>query len=177
MKKTIITIIATLSLLFVASGFAMAQSVSVGIVDFMLALEKTEKDGALKKLKNEVDKRQKKLTNLEKQIMTTEQEIKENAAVLSEDKMREKMGGYQELILEYRKTAMTYEQEIAEQRAKVLGGIQTKMAEIAAEIAKEKKLDLVIEKNEGAVIFNKPALDFTDELIKKYEATKKSKAE
>ena len=61
-------------------------------------------------------------------------------------------------------------QELAELQAKLLGGVQKKMSEIAADIAKERKIDLLLERNEGGVVYFQPSFDITDELIKRYKA-------
>ena len=55
-------------------------------------------------------------------------------------------------------------------RGKLLGEVQKKMTSIASDIAKEKKLDLVLERNEGGVVFYKQSFDITDELVKRYKA-------
>jgi len=47
------------------------------------------------------------------------------------------------------------------------------MQQLAADIAKENDLDLMIEKNEGAVIYFQASSDYTPELIRRYEAAKK----
>lgn len=171
MKKSIFVGVATLCFcaFFASNAFA---DFTVGVVDFMAAIEKTEKDGALKTLKADFDKRQNQLKDSEKKILAIEQDIKDNSAVLSEDKLREKMANYQNLVRDYQKNALSYEQELAEKRNKVLGTIQEKMTKISQDIAKEKGLDLMVEKNDGAVIFSKSGMDYTDELIKRYKAGK-----
>ncbi len=155
------------------SQSAMAGEFKVGVVDFNRALDATEKDGALKKLQRDAEKRQSKLKDQEKAIVALEQEIQDSGPLLSQEKLREKMAAYQQMALEYRKTAITFEQEFAETRAKVLGEIQQKMAAISVSIAQDNKLDFMVERNEGAVLYFKNSFDYTDELIKRYEAQKK----
>ena len=93
--------------------------------------------------------------------------------MLSEDKAKELLASYQQKAVEYRKTVYTYEQEFAEKRNDVLGKIHQVMQQLAADIAKENDLDLMIEKNEGAVIYFQASSDYTPELIRRYEAAKK----
>jgi len=171
MKKWLLSGLLACGLTFGFAANALAD-ISVGIVDLMGAVEKTESDGVLKKLKSETEARQNKLKAQEKKIVAFQQEVKENASVLSEEKMREKAAQYQQMFVEYQQEGMKYEQELAEMRAKLLGDVQKKMMNIAQDIAKERKLDLVIDRSAGVVYFNS-TFDVTDELIKRYKAQKK----
>ena len=74
------------------------------------------------------------------------------------------------MMLELQKEMQTYEQEMLEMRGKLLGEVQKKMTSIASDIAKEKKLDLVLERNEGGVVYYKESFDITAELVKRYKA-------
>ena len=150
---------------------AMADIV-VGIVDMKGAVEKTEANGVLKKLKDETASRQSKLKEGEKKLMAFQQEIKESASVLSEDKLREKAAQYQQMMLDLQKQMQTYEQEMLEMSNKLLGEVQKKMTSISSDIAKERKIDLLIERTEGGVVYFQSSFDITDELVKRYKAGK-----
>lgn len=169
MKKWMLSSLLACGLMFGYAANAMAE-IAVGVVDMMGAIEKTESNGVLKKLKSETEKRQSKLKASEKKVLAFQQEIKDSQAVLSEDKLREKMQEYQTMVLELQKEMQQYELEMAEMQKKQLGEVQKKMTGIVTDIAKEKKLDLVLERNEGGVVFYKESFDITDELIKRYKA-------
>ncbi|MBQ9394051.1 MAG: OmpH family outer membrane protein [Proteobacteria bacterium] len=169
MKKWLLSGLLATGLMFGYAANAMAEVV-VGVVDMMGAVEQTESDGVLKKLKTEAETRQSKLKASEKKLLAMQQEIKDNQAVLSEDKLREKMQAYQTAVLEIQKEMQQYEQEMLEMRAKLLGEVQKKMTKIATDIANERKIDLLLERNEGGVVFYKQSFDITDELVKRYKA-------
>ncbi len=152
---------------YVADAFA---DLVVGVVDMRGAVEKTESDGVLKKLKKETETRQNKLKASEKKLIAFQQDVKENAAMLSQEKLQEKATEYQQMLMDLQKEMQTYEQELAELQGKLLGGVQKKMTEIATEIAKERKIDLLLERSEGGVVYFQPSFDITDELIKRYKA-------
>ena len=171
MKKWFISGLLACGLTFGFASNAMAD-LSVGIVDMMGAIEKTESDGVLKKLKTETETRQNKLKASEKKLLAFQQEVKESASVLSEDKIREKAQQYQQMMLELQQEMQKYEQEMIEMRGKLLGEVQKKMTSITSDIAKERKLDLVLERNEGGVVYFQQSFDLTDELIKRYKAKK-----
>lgn len=171
MKKWLISGLMACGLTLGFAANAMAE-IAVGIVDMMGAIEKTEADGVLKKLKTETESRQNKLKASEKKVLAFQQEIKESASVLSEDKLREKANEYQQMLIALQTDAQKYEQEMLEMRTKLLGEVQKKMTSIASDIAKERKLDLVLERNEGGVVYFQASYDLTDELVKRYKAKK-----
>ena len=171
MKKWLISGLMACGMTLGFAANAMAD-IAVGIVDMMGAIEKTEADGVLKKLKTETESRQNKLKASEKKVMAFQQEIKESASVLSEDKLREKAAEYQQMLVSLQNDMQKYEQEMLEMRTKLLGEVQKKMTSITSDIAKERKLDLVLERNEGGVVYFQASYDLTDELIKRYKAKK-----
>lgn len=171
MKKWLLSGILACGMTLGFAAQAMADIV-VGIVDMKGAVEKTESDGVLKKLKDETASRQSKLKESEKKLVAFQQEVKESASVLSEEKMREKAAQYQQMMLELQKQMQTYEQEMLEMSNKLLGEVQKKMTTIASDIAKERKLDLLIERTEGGVVYFQSSFDITDELVKRYKASK-----
>lgn len=171
MKKVVFTCLASLALTFGVSTSAMAD-IKVGIVDMKDAIQKTESDGVLKKLKTEAETRQTKLKDTEKKLLAFKQEIEESASVLSQDKLREKAAQYQQQVLEFQNQMQTYQQEMIEMETKLLGEVQKKMVTISSDIAKEKNLDLLLERSEGGVVYFQTSFDVTDELVKRYKGGK-----
>ena len=171
MKKWLLSGLLACGMTFGFAAQAMADIV-VGIVDMKGAVEKTEANGVLKKLKDETASRQAMLKEGEKKLMAFQQEIKESASVLSEDKLREKAAQYQQMMLDLQKQMQTYEQEMLEMSNKLLGEVQKKMTSISSDIAKERKIDLLIERTEGGVVYFQSSFDITDELVKRYKAGK-----
>ena len=55
---------------------------------------------------------------------------------------------------------------------KLLGEVQKKMVTISSDIAKEKNLDLLLERSEGGVVYFQTSFDVTDELVKRYKGGK-----
>lgn len=171
MKKLILSGLLACGMTFGFAANALAE-ISIGIVDMKGAVEQTEANGVLKKLKDETASRQSKLKDAEKKVVAFQQEVKESASVLSEDKLREKAAQYQQMMLDLQKQMQTYEQEMMEMSNKMLGEVQKKMTTIASDIAKERKLDLLLERTEGGVVYYQSSYDITDELVKRYKAGK-----
>jgi Skp family chaperone for outer membrane proteins len=149
---------------------AHAEELKVGIVDFGRAIQDTEGKREVAKLEKEVNEKKDKLEKLKAEITTKEEELKQNMAMFSEEKKREEVMGLQKKAFEFEQTAMKFEQEMNQKRVQLLGTLQERMMTISVEIAQEKKLDLMLERNEGAVLYFRNTFDFTDELIKRYKA-------
>jgi Skp family chaperone for outer membrane proteins len=152
---------------------AEAQDLKVGIVDFGRAIEETEGKREVAKLEKEVNDRRSQLEKLKAEITQKEEELKQNMAMFSEEKKREEFMALQKKAFEFEQTAMKFEQEMNQKRMKLLSTLQERMLTLSVEIAQEKKLDLMLERNEGAVIYFKASFDFTEELIKRYKAKHK----
>ena len=75
-------------------------------------------------------------------------------------------------MLELQKEMQTYEKEMMEMQTKLMGEVQKKMQAISTDIAKERKLDLLLERNEGGVVYFNSTFDITSELVKRYKAGK-----
>ena len=65
---------------------------------------------------------------------------------------------------------MKMQQDLAQSEAKATKEIFDKMGKIIEEIAKERKYNLVLETTESAILYADEYMDFTSELIKRYNA-------
>jgi len=173
LPTTIASALAAALVLLLAPHTAAAGDIEVGVVDFTLALQQTESAGALAQLEQDAKARQNELKELEDEIMSMEQELQENGPMLSKEKMKEKLMAYQKKAYEYRQRLLFNEKEFNDRKRKVLSEIHEVMQHISVEIAQENNLDLMIEKNEGAVIYFDNSFDYTAELVKRYEARRK----
>jgi Skp family chaperone for outer membrane proteins len=152
---------------------AHAEDMKVGVVDFGRAIEETEGKREVAQLEKEVNDRRSQLEKMKAEITQKEEELKQNMAMFSEEKKREEFTSLQKKAFEFEQTAMKFEQEMNQKRMKLLGTLQERMLSISVEIAQEKKLNLMLERNEGAVIYFQNSYDFTEELIKRYKAKHK----
>ena len=90
--------------------------------------------------------------------------------MLSEEAKRQKVMSFQQKMYELQQEYMQMQGELAQSEAKETQKIFDKMGKIIEEIAKERKYDLVLESTESAILYAGEGMDFTDELIKRYNA-------
>ena len=154
-----------------ALGVAEAAEVKLGTVDFQRALDEiNEASGVEAKLKGIVDSKKGQLASLEQQLATRQQELQSQAAILTAEALQAKQAEYQQLAMQYQQMAMSSEQEYQMAYAQEMEGLIKKMRTVVEEIARERGLTFVVEKQEGGVVYADSSLDVTAELIKRYNA-------
>ena len=145
----------------------------VGYVDLQKALNtcKAGKDAKgtisalVKKYEDEFKAKQEDLlklkTNLEKQ-----------ASLLSVDARKEKEREYQQEVKELQRFQKDVKEELQQKDADHTKRILNELFETLKSIGKEGQYTMILEKNEGAVIYADEKIDLTDQLVKKYDASK-----
>ncbi len=168
MKRIVLFTIAVL--LMVSPAFA---ELKVGYVDLQKALNtcKAGKDAKgtisalVKKYEDEFKAKQEDLlklkTNLEKQ-----------ASLLSVDARKEKEREYQQEVKELQRFQKDVKEELQQKDADHTKRILNELFETLKSIGKEGQYTMILEKNEGAVIYADEKIDLTDQLVKKYDASK-----
>jgi outer membrane protein len=150
---------------------AHAAELKIATADFQRALsEINEGEKARAKLEGMFASKQAAIKKMEAQLTVMQQELQAQAAILSPDAVASKQQAMQQLGAQYQQTYMASEQEMQGAYAQVMEGLIKKMRTICEEIALEKSFDLVLEKQEGGVIFSASSMDITPELIKRYNA-------
>ena len=155
----------------VAPVSAFAQGLKIGYVDLQRALnEVDEGKKAKKRLKKDFEKKQAALNKQQEKLKEMQKELETGGMMLSEEAKRQKAMEFQKGMYELQQTYMKLQGELAQDEAKATKKIFDKMGVIIEEIAKEKGVDLVLERTESAVLYAKDDMDMTGELIKRYNA-------
>ncbi|NCN27088.1 OmpH family outer membrane protein [bacterium] len=151
----------------------MAANVKVGMVDLQKALQETKAGKAAKaSLEKEITSRRTKVEKKRNAFEKLQQEYQKKSLVLSGDARQKKEGELQEMAMEIQKMMQEYDVEMRQKEVTATKPIIEGLRDLLPAISKEKKVDLVVEKNAG-VLYAVDTTDLTDELIKAYD--KKSK--
>jgi Skp family chaperone for outer membrane proteins len=164
-------LIALFVLGFAAAGFA--QQVKVGVVNsqnaFNTSLEGKKAQGQLQDKDNKIKADLAKLDNEIKQLQTklsTQQMTLTNEAAVQIQSDIDKKTTARKRLEEDATRDMQQVQYALIQR------IRGEMVGIIEAIAKEKGYDLVLDLGASGIVFFNPTIDITDEVIKRYDATK-----
>ena len=164
----------SLALVLLLTGVAHkadAQDVKVGVVDLQRAMNETE-DGrrAKRRLKTLFDKRQKELDGYQEDLKKMGEQLEQQKNVLSENVLRERYAQYQQKLAELQQLYMESQRELAAKEAEYTQQILERMQAILRRIGQTEGFTLIVEANEGGVIFAPTHLDLTDRVIQRYNS-------
>ncbi len=165
MKRAILL---SLALMFVASpAEAQIAPCAIGVVDLQKALLAVP-DGrnAKGRLEKMAARKQKELEGLKGGLEKAHQEFQRQAGLLTGPVKQQRMQDLQRMKFELQKKAFEYERELKEKEVKMLRPISENLEKTITKVAKAKNLCLVM--HAAGVAYSLPALDITDEVIKRY---------
>lgn len=166
-----VTLVAAL-LLAATAPKLYAQTTRIAVVDLQRALNETE-DGrrAKAKLKRLFKQRQQALDKSQNELKALKEQIEQQVkAGVSEKVLQERAAEYQKALIELQSKYMEYQRELAEQEARLTREIIARMERILRRIGQAEGYTLIIERNEGGVVWVPSNLDLTDQVIQRYNA-------
>ena len=146
---------------------AFAEESKLGYVDMQRALNETE-DGrkAKEKLKKDFDQKQKELDEQQNQLKKDIEDLDKKRTLLPPDKVREKEAELRGRLEKVQQTYMRHQQDLQGKEQKETAKIFERMTKIIGEIAAAENFSMIVDKS--ALVFAKPHLDLTNELIRRY---------
>jgi outer membrane protein len=157
------------AVLVLASSTAFAEEMKLGFVDMQRALNETE-DGRKAKadLKKVFDQKQKELDEQQTAIKKDIDDLEKKRTLLPADKVREKEAELQSRMQKVQQTYLRHQQDLSTKEQAATGKIFERMNRIIAKIAVSENMTMIFDK--AALVFAKPHLDLTNELIRRYNA-------
>jgi outer membrane protein len=150
---------------------AFAEDLKIGYVDMQRALYETE-DGrkAKAQLKKVFDQKQKELDEQQENFKKKKEDFDKKRSILSPDKVREKET---ELAQDFEKVQQSYlrhQKDLQEKEGEVTQKIFERMNRIIGKIAQTENFTMIFDRTQAGLIFAKPHLDLTNELIRRYNS-------
>jgi outer membrane protein len=163
--------LAFLAVLLLAPKLAFAEDLKLGYVDMQRALVETE-DGrkakaALKKL---FDQKQKELNEQQDDIKKGLEDLEKKRTLLPADKVREKEMELQGRMQKAQEALVRHQQELQAKETEMMGKIVERMNRILGKIAVSENFTMILDKSTGTLVFAKPSLDLTNDLIRRYNS-------
>lgn len=167
MKYLILVVLAILPRFGYAEGAAGSK---VALIRMQQAIQSvTEGKKATETLKKEWEDRQKKLQADGKKVQDAMEDLRKQAMVMDEKSRKAKEEAIQSQIMKLRETEAKYQAEFQKKDQEISEPIIKKIRGLVATISKEKGYTLVIDGNEGNIIFALDQDDITSEVIKRYD--------
>jgi outer membrane protein len=164
-----IVVFALATVVLAGSASTVDAQVKIGVVDLQRAINETE-DGrqAKRRLKKLFDERQKSLNAAQESLKTQKESLERQQDVLSEDALKKKLEKYQSDLMELQNEYVQYQQELSTKEAELTQKILEKMQGILRRIGQTDGYTLIVEANEGGIVWVPSNLDLTDVLIQRY---------
>ncbi|MDD9942361.1 MAG: OmpH family outer membrane protein [Myxococcales bacterium] len=165
-------LLAAATTLVVAGAPASADAQSkIGVVDITRAISETE-DGrkARDKLKKLTDKRQKALDKQKGDLLKMKEAIEKQQAVLSAEVLAKKNQDLQKAFAELQTNLMEFQRELSAKEAELTKDILERMTEIVRRIGQKDGYSMILDRQQGGVVYVPSSYDLTDVLIQRYNA-------
>ncbi|CUQ67803.1 OmpH family outer membrane protein [Candidatus Nitrospira inopinata] len=177
-QRVLATSLLVLPLTFFASPAPAAEDFKMGVVDPQIVLEKSKAGKrALEGLKEYVSIRQKLLAKDEEELRNTEKQLREQAAKMSETEKREKETQFRTKVQDYQKRAQEFNQELQRKQKELVDDYMKKIMAATKTVAEKGGFSLVLDKGSEQtmkiVIYNKDAIDLTEQVVKEFDLTNK----
>ncbi len=152
-------------------GPIVSAPTKIGSVDFQRALNDVG-EGAQARARLEAMYADKKtaIEKTRKDLEARAADLEKQKLILSDAARKQKEEELYQMQGAFQATAQRAEQEMQQAYYGAMETLIEKMKGIAAQIGKEKGYALIVEVNEGGVVYASPAVDVTDEVIKRYNA-------
>jgi outer membrane protein len=148
-----------------------AEDMKIGYVDLQRAMSETE-DGRKAKasLQKVFDQKQKELNEQQEDLKKEMQDFDKKRSLLTPDKISQKEKELQERAQKLQQTYLRHQQDIQQREQEATGKIVERMNRILNKIASSENFTMIFDRAAGGVVFAKPHLDLTNDLIRRYNA-------
>jgi outer membrane protein len=172
-RLAICTVSAALAVLIsgILSRAARAEDLKLGFVDLQRALMETEEGRkARADLKKIFDQKQKELDEQQSDLKKKIDDLDKRRTLLGADKVKQIEGELQTQMQKVQQTYMRHQQELSAKEQEATGKIFERMQRIIAKISITENFTMVFDRQQAGLVFAKPHLDLTNEVIRRYNA-------
>ena len=153
----------------VAARVAHADD-KIAFVDLQRALEETNDGKAAKsRLKSDFDQKQKELDAKQEELKKMKEDFDKKSALMKDDakqKMQQDMG---QRLQQLQETYARLQGDLQKKEADATRGILAKLAAVVQKIAERENFAMVLERS-SSVVYGRPSLDITNEVIRTYNS-------
>jgi outer membrane protein len=166
------SVASVIAFMFVVSGVARAaEDIKLGYVDLQRAVAETEEGKrARATLKKDFELKQKELDERQSELKKSIEDLEKKRTLLGADLVRQKEGEIQKKMQEAQQILLRHQQGLAQRENDTMQPIIERMQRIIFKMAQTEGLTMVFDKNQAGVIFAKPHLDLSNELIRRFNS-------
>ena len=148
-----------------------AEVVKIGYVDMERALNETE-DGkqAKGKLQGMFKEKQSELDRRQEEFKKAKDEYDKQKVMLKPDVQQKREKDLQDRFVELQAVFMKLQKELAQAEAEATKDIFARLQRIIAKVGERDGFTIVLEKSESHILWARPSLDLTNEIIRGYNS-------
>jgi len=170
--KSLVLMIATLSL----AAHAADANLKVAYVDLQKALQTVDAGKTAKaQLEKDVAAKRAELEKAQADLQKEAEQFEKKAAILNDSAKQAKQQELQKKFMEFQKNAQESQGELQKRERDLTKPLIDELRAIIEGIGKEKGYQLIVEKNEGAVLYAEAGSDLTDQVVEKFNSKYKGK--
>ena len=174
-RRTIKSILLILFIAGVASLSYAQQPMKIGIVDSQQVLEKSQEG---KRVTTQIEAKnrslQEELARLDDKIRENETKLNTQRLTLSQEALNNLISDTERKRTERARFVEDSRRELNDLTQRLFQRLQNELRPIIEQIGKEKNLDVIYDIGSSGIIYYNPAIDLTQEVIQKYDASKSS---
>jgi len=125
---------------------------------------------AFRTLKKRYNRYQKEIRKKENAIKAYQESLKQQAMMLTDDAKRQKAADLQRKVLEFQNFYVEKQKDLQSREQKMMGPIITKIAKLVQTLGSGGEYTMILEKTDARILWAQPALDLTNEVIRRYNA-------
>lgn len=145
----------------------------VAVIDLLKIIEVSAAGKDLQtKFKTKKEALQKEAVAYETDLKSKEKTLMKDSKSLDKEAFAEKKAGFEKALLKKREEVMTKGSNLEKSRNEALKSIQSKVAQICADIAETRKIQVILDRS--GVVIAQQALDITGDVIKKLDESMKT---
>ena len=156
------------------TGSVWSAEIKVGCVDMQRAMNECHAGIEAKKaIGKEMEKLQKLFAERQKELQTIKESFDKQAPMMKPEARAAKEKEFQTKVRDYQRWLEDNQKEIQQKGMEMERTILQGVQKVVKKVGEEEGYTLVLEKNENIVLYSSKAIDFTDRVIKAYDAQKK----
>ncbi|MBW6509506.1 MAG: OmpH family outer membrane protein [Desulfuromonadales bacterium] len=145
----------------------------IGYVDLQRALNLSKAGVAAKQqMTEQVQKYEGEFKTRQDDVLRMKADLEKQAALLSDSARTEREREYQRRVTDLQRFQQDIQEDLQRKDAEYTGRIINELFAVMEKLGAEGDYTMIIERNEGAIVYADPKFDLTAELIKAYDATK-----
>ncbi len=163
--------------LFSLSAHAADAALKVAYVDLQKALQTVDAGKTAKaQLEKDVAAKRAELEKAQASLQQEAEQFEKKSAILNDSAKQAKQQELQKRFMEFQKNASESQADLQKRERELTKPLIDELRAIIEGIGKEKGYQLIVEKNEGAVLYAEAGSDLTEQVVEKFNSKYKGKS-